>query len=244
MVVIDFVDPFCQFFLLSRESRIKRSRDQEIKRSRDQEIRRGEQTSEILGDLGGSRSAENHSTLDVLLLDTTNEGTKVVSGLTAVQLLVEHLDTGAGGLFDQREPESEERKRWREGRRGRGRGRGRDLDGLSIGTQTGNVQFITDVEDALLDGTSDDGSTTGDGEGSLDGHDEGFVEGTRRIRESSVDGIAELGDRSLSVSGVILVVEGLVGGSADEGDLDAEESVRWKEKRRTQRIERRRGGET
>lgn len=137
---------------------------------------------ELLGDLAGSNVAEHLSTLDVLLLDTTEKGSEVVSGLTTCELLVEHLDSCAGGL-----------------------------DGLAVRTKTNDLQLVSDVEDSLLDGSSHDSTTTRDGEGSLDGHDEGLVEHSGRIGKVLVDGLAQLGNRGLSVTSVVLIVEPLGG---------------------------------
>jgi hypothetical protein len=79
-------------------------------RSTDEELRsvvvheRGVSSSLLLGEdvarslelprgLDGSGGGDNHSSLDLLSLDTTEECSHVVSSLSTVELLVEHLDT-------------------------------------------------------------------------------------------------------------------------------------------------------
>jgi hypothetical protein len=48
---------------------------------------------ELAGRLDGTRSSNNHSSLDLFTLDTTEKSSHVVSSLASVELLVEHLDT-------------------------------------------------------------------------------------------------------------------------------------------------------
>jgi len=46
---------------------------------------------ELLVRLDGAGSSHDHSSADLVTLDTTNESTHVVASLTAVQFLMEHL---------------------------------------------------------------------------------------------------------------------------------------------------------
>ena len=55
-------------------------------------------TNELGVGLNGAGLAENLAALDVGLVDTTQQGTNVVAGLSVVQQLAEHFDTGNDGL--------------------------------------------------------------------------------------------------------------------------------------------------
>lgn len=46
---------------------------------------------ELLVGLDGAGGSHYHSSADLVTLDTTDESTHVVTGLTTVQILVEHL---------------------------------------------------------------------------------------------------------------------------------------------------------
>ena len=46
---------------------------------------------ELLVGLNGAGGSQYHSSADLVTLDTTDESTHVVTGLTTVQFLVEHL---------------------------------------------------------------------------------------------------------------------------------------------------------
>ena len=53
---------------------------------------------ELFGRLDRSGNDDDLSTLDLLSLDTTQEGSHVVTGLASIELLVEHFNPGQGGL--------------------------------------------------------------------------------------------------------------------------------------------------
>src|SRR5699024_1662872 len=57
----------------------------------------------LAGELGvgmnGAGLAENLTTLDVLLVDTTQQSADVVAGFCVVQQLVEHFDVGHDGVL-------------------------------------------------------------------------------------------------------------------------------------------------
>ena len=53
---------------------------------------------ELLDSLHGSGCDENHSSSDLLTLDATQQGSHVISSLTAIEFLAEHLNTSQGSL--------------------------------------------------------------------------------------------------------------------------------------------------
>lgn len=53
---------------------------------------------ELLDRLDGAGSSNDHTTLDLVTADTTEESTHVVTGLTALKVLVEHFNASEGGL--------------------------------------------------------------------------------------------------------------------------------------------------
>jgi hypothetical protein len=67
-----------------------------------EDVERGD---ELARGLDGSGEGEDHSTLDLLALDSSEEGSHVVSSLSAVQLLVKHLDTCETSEYSIREKE-------------------------------------------------------------------------------------------------------------------------------------------
>lgn len=52
----------------------------------------------LLGSLDRSRESDDLTTADLLALDTTEESTHVVTGLSTVELLAEHLNASEGSL--------------------------------------------------------------------------------------------------------------------------------------------------
>src|SRR5690606_4434100 len=58
-----------------------------------------------------------------------------------------------------------------------------------------DLDLLVDLDDAALDATGDDGSTTGDREDVLDGHEEGLVGLALRLRDVLVHSVHELADR-------------------------------------------------
>jgi hypothetical protein len=53
---------------------------------------------ELLDSLNRARRNDDLATFDLVTLDTTEECTEVITSLSAIKLLVEHLNTGEGGL--------------------------------------------------------------------------------------------------------------------------------------------------
>ena len=53
---------------------------------------------ELAVGLNNSRMADNHTTLDIFLIDTTEKKTYVITGFTLIEELTEHLNTGNNRL--------------------------------------------------------------------------------------------------------------------------------------------------
>ena len=87
---------------------------------------------ELADGLHGAGGNDDHSSSELLALHTTQQCTHVISGLAAVELLVEHLDASQSGL--------------------------------EVGTEAENLDVTTLSNDAPLNTSGGDGTTTRYGE--------------------------------------------------------------------------------
>src|SRR5690606_7250810 len=85
-----------------------------------------------------------------------------------------------------------------------------------VRTDADDLDFLVHVDDAALDATGDDGATTGDREDVLDGHQEGELGLTDRVRDRLVDGVHELDD---GLGPLLVALEGLQAGDAHDGGI-------------------------
>jgi len=170
-----------------------------------------ERASKLLVGFDAAGGAENLATLDLLTLDRAEQGTHVVAGLAAVELLVEL--------------QQQQKKRKKQSvKRGTlcsplyhlNTGDGR----VHVRAVADNVDFVTLVDDTALNTSGDDGATAGNREDVLNAHEEGFVELTLGRGDVVVDGVHQLDDGLLTELGVG-VVEGAQSRTDDHGQVVA-----------------------
>ena len=85
--------------------------------------------------------------------------------------------------------------------------------GGGLVADTDELDILVEVDNTALDTAGDNGATTGDGEDVLNGHEEGLVGFTNRIRNGFVNGVHELED---GVRPLLVALQSLVGGNADD----------------------------
>src|SRR5688500_16761702 len=99
-------------------------------------------------------------------------------------------------------------------------------DDLLLGrTDTDDLDFLTDFDDAALDTARDDGAAARDREDVFDRHQERLVDGALRQRNVAVDRVHELHDLLAPLRVRIAALERLEGGDADDGKVVAGELV-------------------
>jgi hypothetical protein len=146
----------------------------------------------LLGlDLAGN--GDDHTTADILTLNTTEQETGVVTGTRLLAGLLEGLDVGDLGL-DGRAALADE------------------------------LDFLVPLQDTALDTARNDGTTTGNGEDILDGHEEGLFGVTGGCRDPGIDGLKELIDLGLTNLG-LAALERAESGTHDDGCLVTLEAV-------------------
>lgn len=101
-------------------------------------------------------------------------------------------------------------------------------DSLDEWLETNDLDIITDLDDTLLDTAGHDGTTTSDGEGVLDGHEEGLVSLTSRSGDAALDGLHKLQD-GLLTEGFITISGGSKGRTLDDLDVVTIELVEGKQ---------------
>lgn len=99
-----------------------------------------------------------------------------------------------------------------------------DLGLDDLGTLADNLDFLVALEGTTLDTARSDGTTAGDGEDILNGHEEGLVEVTLGGRDPVVDSLHE-GIDLLNTDFGALAIEGAEGRAHDDGGLIAVEAV-------------------
>lgn len=99
-----------------------------------------------------------------------------------------------------------------------------DLGLDHLGSFADQLDLLIPLQGASLDTARGDGSTAGDGEDVLDGHQEGLVEVTLGGRDPLVDGLHQLVNL-LVADLVALALQGHQGGTHDDGGLVALEAV-------------------
>ena len=139
----------------------------------------------------GTGFRDNHTTTDLVLVDTAEQQTHVIASFTFVQNLAEHFHTGNDRL-------------------------------QLLSTHTDDIDGVAGVDDTGLDTTSGNGTTAGDGEHVLDGHEEVFIDVTRRQRNPSVNGIHQFHDLLNPLGFFVQAAEGR---AADDGGVVAVEAV-------------------
>ncbi|EAQ75389.1 ISxac3 transposase [Synechococcus sp. WH 5701] len=146
------------------------------------------------------RLDQHHAALDVFLLHTAQEQADVVSGHALVEQLAEHFHAGDGGFAGVLDAH--------------------DLDGFA--------HFHL----ATLDPAGGHGATTGDREDVFDSHQEGLVDLTLRLGDRLVDRIHQIEDlvdplvlSTDALAAALDVLEGLEGGTGDDGDVITREVV-------------------
>lgn len=145
-------------------------------------------------DLSGN--GNDHTTADILALDTTEEETGVVTSTRLLAGLLEGLDIGDLGL-----------------------------DGR--GTLTDELDFLVPLQDTTLDTSRNDGTTAGNREDILNGHEEGLVGLTGGGGDPGVDSLEELINLSLTNLGPA-ALERAESGTHDDGCLVTLETVAGK----------------
>ena len=153
-------------------------------------------TNELGVGMNGTGLGQNLTTLDLGLSHATQQSADVVASLSVVQKLVEHLDTGNGGLT------------------------------LLVG-QTNDLDLLVQVQHATLHTTGSNGTTAGDGEHVLDGHQEGHILLAVGGGDPLVNSVHQLLDagilRSVGIGG--LGDQGVQSGTTDDGGVIAGEAV-------------------
>ena len=153
-------------------------------------------TNELGVGMNGTGLGQNLTTLDLGLSHATQQSADVVASLSVVQQLVEHLDTGNGGLT------------------------------LLVG-QTNDLDLLVQVQHATLHTTGSNGTTAGDGEHVLDGHQEGHILLAVGGGDPLVNSVHQLLDagilRSVGIGG--LGDQGVQSGTTDDGGVIAGEAV-------------------
>lgn len=143
--------------------------------------------------LDGAGLDDNHTSLDVLTADTTQEQTGVVTGAGLVAGLLEGLDVGDLGLDD-------------------------------LATLANKLDLGVLLQHTTLDTARRNGTTAGNGEDILDGHQEGLLQVTLGSGDPLVDGLEQLIDLLLADLDA-LVLEGAQGRAQDDGGLVTLEAV-------------------
>ena len=154
----------------------------------------------LAGELGvgmdGAGLGQNLTALDLGLGNAAQQGADVVAGLSVVQQLVEHLDTGNGGLA------------------------------LLIG-QTDDLDLLVQIQLTTLHTAGSNGTTAGDGEHVLDGHQEGHILLAVGGGDPGVNSVHQLLDAgilgSVGIGG--LGNQSVQSGTADDGGFVAGEAV-------------------
>src|SRR5699024_820271 len=118
-------------------------------------------SSELLVALNRAGLYQTLSTLDLVSLNATKQSADVVTSLSLVKQLTEHLDTGNNYLAD-------------------------------VLVYANDLNLIGEMQGTTLYSTRSNGSTDGDGEYILNGHQERLVGLTNRIRNVAVNSIHEL----------------------------------------------------
>ena len=153
-------------------------------------------TNELGVGMNGTGLGQNLTTLDLGLSHATQQSADVVASLSVVQQLVEHLDTGNGGLT------------------------------LLIG-QTDDLDLLVQVQNATLHTAGSNGTTAGDGEHVLDGHQEGHILLAVGGGDPLVNSVHQLLDagilRSVGIGG--LGDQSVQSGTTDDGGVIAGEAV-------------------
>ena len=144
----------------------------------------------------GTGLGQNLAALDLGLGNAAQQGADVVAGLSVVQQLVEHLDTGDDGLA------------------------------LLVG-QTNDLNLLVELQLTTLHTAGSNGTTAGDGEHVLDGHQEGHILLAVGGGDPLVNGVHQLLDAgilgSVGIGG--LGNQGVQGGTADDGGVVAREAI-------------------
>ena len=138
-------------------------------------------------------NGDDHTTANVLTLDTTKKKTGVVTSTRLLAGLLEGLDVGDLGL-----------------------------DGRCA--LTDELDFLIPLQDTTLDTSRNDGTTTGNGENILNGHEEGLVGVTGGCGNPGVNSLKELIDLGLTNLG-LAALKGAESGTHDDWCLVALETV-------------------
>ncbi len=154
----------------------------------------GDQELLVCLDLAGD--GDDHTTADILTLDTTEEETRVVTSTRLLAGLLEGLNVGDLGL-----------------------------DGRAA--LTDELDFLVPLQDTTLDTTRNDGTTAGNGEDILNGHQERLVGLTGGGGDPGVDGLEQLIDLLLANLGPA-TLKRAQSGTHDDGCLVALETVAGK----------------
>ena len=145
-------------------------------------------TGELSVGMNGTGLSQNLTTLDVGSLNTTQQAADVVAGLSIVQNLTEHLNTGANGLG-------------------------------ALVLQTNDLNFLAGLQLASLHTAGSNGTTTGDGEHILYGHQERQVSLTVRSGDILVNSVHQLFDALASRIVVGRCFQSLQCGTLDDGAI-------------------------
>ena len=150
---------------------------------------------ELVVGLGAVGGSDDHTTADVFAADTTEQETGVVTGAGLVTGLLEGLNVGNLGL-----------------------------DGVTRVGGTDNLNLGVLLQETTLDTTRNDGTTAGDGEDFLNGHEERLVQVTLGGRDPSINSGHELVDL-LSTDIGAAVLKSAKGRAEDDGSLLTFEAV-------------------
>jgi hypothetical protein len=118
---------------------------------------------ELVAGLGSLGSSNDHTTAEIITLNTTEEETGVVTSTGLVTGLLEGLNVGNLGL-----------------------------NGVTVEGSTNNLDLSILLQETTLDTARDDSATTGNGENFLNRHEERLVQVTLGGRDPSVDSLHEL----------------------------------------------------
>ena len=146
--------------------------------------------------VNGTGLGQNLAALDLVLGNTTQQGTDVITSLGVVEQLVEHFDTGDDGL-------------------------------ATLVGQTDDLDFLAELQLATLNTAGSDGTTTGDREDVLNGHQERLVGLTVGRGDPGIDSVHELVHALVlgSVDVLGLGDQGVQSAAADDRGLVAREAV-------------------
>ena len=153
-------------------------------------------TNELGEGVDGAGLGQNLTALDLVLGNTAEQSTDVITGLGVVEQLVEHFDTGDDGL-------------------------------AALVGQTDDLDFLAELQLATLNTAGSDGTTTGDREDVLNGHQERLVGLTVGRGDPGIDSVHELVHALVlgSVEVLGLGDQGVQRGTADDRGLVAGEAV-------------------